>query len=138
LRKFSDLSKLLVLLGFTCWLMACHPASPSTTNTKLTVMATTTQLADIASVMAGDRVTVIGLVPRNGDPHEFEPTPDSVKQVAHSAAVFINGVGLEGWLEELVKNAGGERPILTFQKTYPWARSTQPLPKVVTLTHIFG
>jgi ABC-type Zn uptake system ZnuABC Zn-binding protein ZnuA len=85
------------------------PASPSAE--KISVIATTTQLEDVVSVIAGDRVTVIGLVPRNGDPHEFEPTPETVRQVAESKAVFINGAGLEGWLEELVKNAGGERPL---------------------------
>ncbi|CAN5861731.1 metal ABC transporter substrate-binding protein [soil metagenome] len=113
LHKLSGL----VFIGFVCLLMACGPAGPSTAvDTKLTVIATTTQIADVASVITGDHVTVIGLVPRNGDPHEFEPTPDNVKQVAQSAAVFINGVGLEGWLEELVKNAGGERPIFDVSK----------------------
>ncbi|MCX6044260.1 MAG: zinc ABC transporter substrate-binding protein [Chloroflexi bacterium] len=108
-----------MLLGFAYLLMACSPASAPSGPTKLTVVATTTQIEDIASVIAGEHITVIGLVPRNGDPHEFEPTPDTVKQVAQSAAVFINGVGLEGWLEELVKNAGGERPIFDISKNIP-------------------
>ncbi len=107
-RRLIYLSLLLLALI----LAACHPSAESltTADTKLTVIATTTQIEDITSVIAGDNITVIGLVPRNGDPHEFEPTPDNVKQVAQSAAVFMNGVGLEGWLEELVKHAGGERP----------------------------
>lgn len=93
----------------------------TTTNTtnganKPTVIATTTQLEDIVGVIAGDRVTVIGLVPRNGDPHVFEPTPNNVKQVAESVAVFENGAGLEGWLEKLVQNAGGQRPLFDVSK----------------------
>ncbi len=118
LHKCSNFAGLLGLVGLACLLLACQAqAEPSSTApTRLTVIATTTQLEDIARVIAGDHVTVIGLVPRNGDPHEFEPTPDNVKQVAQSAAVFINGVGLEGWLEELVKNAGGERPIFDVSK----------------------
>src|SRR5581483_146386 len=79
--------------------------------TRLTVVTTTTQLEDIVGVIAGDRVTVLGLVPRNGDPHEFEPTPADVKKVATANAVFKNGAGLEGWLDKLVENAGGQRPI---------------------------
>ena len=104
----------LALSGLT----ACQStqAPGANTNTKLSVIATTTQLEDVTRVIAGDRITVIGLVPRNGDPHAFEPTPDNVKQVAQSAAVFINGAGLEGWLEELVQHAGGERPIFDTSK----------------------
>jgi ABC-type Zn uptake system ZnuABC Zn-binding protein ZnuA len=118
LRKLSYLSLPLAFLLAVNLLAACRTTPPPSAlaNTKPTVIATTTQLEDIVSVIAGDRVTVIGLVPRNGDPHEFEPRPDNVKQVAQSTAVFINGVGLEGWLEELVRNAGGERPLFDVSK----------------------
>jgi manganese/iron transport system substrate-binding protein len=95
-------------------LAACSGASTSNPNVvqaKPTIIATTTQIEDVLTNVAGDRMTVIGLVPRNGDPHEFEPTPADVKKVAESQAVFKNGVGLEGWLDKLVENAGGERPI---------------------------
>jgi ABC-type Zn uptake system ZnuABC Zn-binding protein ZnuA len=87
------------------------PTAAPASGAKPTVIATTTQLEDIVSVIAGERVTVVGLVPRNGDPHEFEPTPSDVKKVADSQAVFENGAGLETWLDELVRNAGGERPL---------------------------
>ncbi len=109
-------------------LAACAPIAPPATpggassNAKPTIIATTTQLEDVVSVIGGDRVTVIGLVPRNGDPHEFEPTPVNVKQVADSAAVFKNGVGLEGWLDELIANAGGERPIFDTTQGLPLAQ----------------
>ncbi len=86
------------------------PTTASATAIMPTVIATTTQIEDVLGVIAGDRVRVIGLVSRNGDPHEFEPTPENVKQTAESAAVFTNGVGLEGWLDELIANAGGARP----------------------------
>lgn len=93
------------------FLNACAPAATPTPTAKPSVIATTTQLEDVVSQVAGDRVTVIGLVPRNGDPHEFEPTPEDVRKVANAQAVFKNGAELEGWLDELIKNAGGTRPI---------------------------
>lgn len=76
------------------------------------VIATTTQLEDVVGVIAGEYATVVGLVPRNGDPHEFEPTPEDVKSIADSQAVFKNGAGLEGWLDKLIENAGDQRPII--------------------------
>lgn len=116
-HKQPRISTLFTLLLSVLTLVACVPVAAPTTaanatrNAKPTVIATTTQLEDVVGVIAGDRVTVVGLVPRNGDPHEFEPTPDNVKQVADSVAVFKNGAGLEGWIDELIANAGGERPI---------------------------
>ena len=120
-RRFIDLALLVVLVLAASLLAACQatPTPPVPTKsapTKQTVVATTTQLEDVVRVIASDRITVIGLTPRNGDPHAFEPTPDNVKQVAQSTAVFINGAGLEGWLEELIKNAGGERPLFDSSK----------------------
>jgi ABC-type Zn uptake system ZnuABC Zn-binding protein ZnuA len=87
----------------------------------LSVIATTTQLEDVVSNIAGDRVTVLGLLPRNGDPHGFEPTPEDVRKVATSDAVFKNGAGLEGWLDKLIENAGGERPIFDTTAGLPLA-----------------
>lgn len=80
-------------------------------STRKSVVATTTQLEDIVGIIADGKVQVIGLVPRNGDPHEFEPTPDNARQIADSQAVFKNGVGLETWLDKLIENAGGQRLI---------------------------
>lgn len=104
-------------------LSACGaPSAAAPPAAKPTVIATTTQLEDVISVIGGDRIAVVGLVPRNGDPHEFEPTPEHAKQIATSQAVFKNGAGLEGWIDELVANAGGERPI--FDTTKGLALST--------------
>jgi ABC-type Zn uptake system ZnuABC Zn-binding protein ZnuA len=66
-------------------------------------------------------VTVVGLLPRNGDPHGFEPTPEDVRKVATSNAVFKNGAGLEGWLDKLIENAGGQRPIFDTTAGLPLA-----------------
>ncbi|KAB8145625.1 hypothetical protein F8S13_00630 [Chloroflexia bacterium SDU3-3] len=103
-------------------LSACGASTAAPTAAKPTVVATTTQLEDVLAVIGGERIAVVGLVPRNGDPHEFEPTPEHAKQIAASQAVFKNGAGLEGWIDELVANAGGERPI--FDTTKGLALST--------------
>lgn len=115
IKSIGSFCLLLLLLAACGGTPATAPAAPTTapaaTATKLTVIATTTQIEDVVGAVAGDRVMVIGLVPRNGDPHEFEPTPDDVQRVATSQAVFKNGAGLEGWLDKLIENAGGQRPI---------------------------
>lgn len=103
----------LLFLSLTAGILviAACGAPVSTAPIKPSIVATTSQLQDILQNIAGDRMTVVGLVPRNADPHEFEPTPEDVRAVATSKAVFKNGAGLEGWLDKLIENAGGERPV---------------------------
>jgi ABC-type Zn uptake system ZnuABC Zn-binding protein ZnuA len=62
--------------------------------------------------VAGDRLEVMSLLPVGGDPHTYEPVPGDVRKIAESDIVFYNGLGLEKWLEKLLKNAGGNRPFI--------------------------
>jgi ABC-type Zn uptake system ZnuABC Zn-binding protein ZnuA len=109
-----------LILLLALWLSACA-ASATPTGSKPIIVATTTQLEDVLNNIVGDRMTVVGLVPRNGDVHTFEPTPDDVRKVATAQAVFKNGAGLEGWLDKLIANAGGQRPIFDTTQGLPLA-----------------
>jgi zinc/manganese transport system substrate-binding protein len=46
----------------------------------------------------GDRVEVATLVGPNGDVHVYSPTPADTKSLSTAKAVFVNGLGLEGWM----------------------------------------
>jgi zinc/manganese transport system substrate-binding protein len=56
--------------------------------------------------VGGDRVDVVTFVGPNGDAHVYEPTPGDIKELAASKLLFINGLGLEGWMERLEKSSG--------------------------------
>jgi manganese/iron transport system substrate-binding protein len=73
----------------------------------LHVVAAETFLADIAQNVIGERATVKSLMPIGVDPHSFEPTPQDVATVADSNVLIVNGAGFEGFLDELLQNAGG-------------------------------
>lgn len=77
-------------------------ASAKTLNT----VASFTVLADVVKQVGGDHVNVKSLVPPNGDPHEFEPSPDDAKSLKEADITFISGEGLEGWFEKLVTASG--------------------------------
>jgi ABC-type Zn uptake system ZnuABC Zn-binding protein ZnuA len=81
-------------------------------QTSLKVIAAETFLADIAQNVAGDRVKVEALMPIGVDPHGFEPTPTDVAKVADSNVLIVNGAGFESFLDELLKNAGGQRVVI--------------------------
>ena len=42
----------------------------------------------------------------DGDPHTFEPSPKDSAALSKADVVVVNGLGLEGWLDRLVKASG--------------------------------
>lgn len=76
------------------------------------VLAVETFLADMAQNVAGERLKVEALMPIGLDPHAFQPTPADVAKIADSQVVIVNGTGFETWLDETLKNAGGERLVV--------------------------
>jgi zinc/manganese transport system substrate-binding protein len=79
---------------------------PAAAQQKVPVVATFSILGDLVKNVGGDRVEVTTLVGPNGDAHVYQPSPADAKKVADSKIVFINGLGLEGWLSRLVKASG--------------------------------
>ena len=57
----------------------------------LEVVATTTQVADFARVVGGDRVRVTNLIKPNVDAHDYEPSPADVDAIARADVVLQNG-----------------------------------------------
>ena len=72
----------------------------------LNVVASFTVLADVVQQVGGDHVKVRSLVGPNGDPHEFEPSPDDAKNLKAADVVFVSGEGLEGWMDRLITASG--------------------------------
>ena len=72
---------------------------------KIKVLASFSILGDLVREVGGDRVEVSTLVGPNTDMHGFQPTPANAKAVAGAKLVVINGLGLEGWADRLVKAA---------------------------------
>jgi ABC-type Zn uptake system ZnuABC Zn-binding protein ZnuA len=80
----------------------------SATNDKPVVVATTTQASDFARAVGGDAVTVHQILNPNTDPHEYEPRPKDIQATADAKVVFTNGDGLDKWMDDVVKQAGGD------------------------------
>ena len=77
------------------------------------VVASFTVLGDVVQNVGGDHVKVNSLVPANGDPHDFEPSPDDAKAVKEASVTFLSGEGLEGWFERLAKASGSKnKPVI--------------------------
>ena len=92
----------LCLAGFAAMLAG----SPALAQDKISVVATFSVMADLVSNVGGDRVEVTALVGPNSDSHVFSPTPADAKKLAAAQVVFVNGLGLEGWMTRLVSASG--------------------------------
>ena len=49
-------------------------------------------IGDLARQIGGEHVDVVDLIPPGGDPHHFDPTPDTLKQVASVGLVLASGI----------------------------------------------
>ncbi|POP46446.1 metal ABC transporter substrate-binding protein [Superficieibacter electus] len=72
----------------------------------LNVVASFSILGDIVEQVGGDHVNVNTLVGPDGDPHTFEPSPKDSAMLSKADVVVVNGLGLEGWLDRMVKASG--------------------------------
>jgi len=95
--------RVLVVLLFLV-LVGCKPSGGPSDAPQ--IITTTTMLADMVSQIVGPDVRVRSLVSPGADPHLYQPTPKDVRDIAGAKLVVTNGLGLEGWVDNLVRNAG--------------------------------
>jgi manganese/iron transport system substrate-binding protein len=77
------------------------------------LVASTTQIADFAIQIVGDRCTVKCILSPGADPHTYMPTPQDARMVMDADLTLQNGLYLEGknWMAVLAKDAG--KPLVT-------------------------
>ena len=95
-----------VLAAVALLAIACSSGSDATG--RLRVVTSLELLADMARQVGGDRVDVNAILPSGADPHTFEAAPGRVADIARADLLFVNGLGLEGNLLDVIdQNAGG-------------------------------
>ncbi len=80
---------------------------------KTVIVCSTTQIADFARQVAGDRCEVKSILAPGADPHTYMPTPKDVQAVMSADMTLQNGLHLEGknWMATLARDAG--KPLIT-------------------------
>nr|WP_256670609.1 metal ABC transporter substrate-binding protein [Nocardia cyriacigeorgica] len=72
---------------------------------KPTVLTTFTVLADIASNVAGEHLTVESITKVGAEIHGYEPTPGDIKKAAKADLILDNGMNLEAWFGQFVEDS---------------------------------
>jgi zinc/manganese transport system substrate-binding protein len=98
--------------------LACASAwqAMAQSREKLPVVATFSILADFARNVGGERIEVTALVGPNGDTHVYQPKPADAKELGAARLILVNGLGLEGWIDRLIKASGAKAPVVVATK----------------------
>jgi ABC-type Zn uptake system ZnuABC Zn-binding protein ZnuA len=86
-------------------LAACKRSEPTASRTGPRAITSFLPLQSHAAAIAGDLIHVRQLLSRDAGPHDFQFSPEDVRKLAGAELFIVNGVGLESWMDELVKKA---------------------------------
>jgi len=91
-----------VLLASWLTMAGCGGAGASDDG-RPTVVATTTMIDDLARVIGGDEVNVVGIMRTGEDPHVYEVKPKHATAIKDADLVLYNGLHLEATLDAIIK-----------------------------------
>ena len=98
----SFIHKLLILI--TCCLLlfsGCERKPEAPQQAKLRVVTTIFPIYDFARVVGGEQVEVIQLLTPGVEPHNFEPTPETIITLSKADLFIFSGSEMEPWAEKL-------------------------------------
>jgi len=106
IKKF----KIIITLSLTLVLLltGCQNNTPEKESDTLKIVATTTMLADLATIIGGEHVTVNGLMGPGIDPHLYQASAGDVTKMQEADVILYNGLHLEGKMGEIFESLSGQ------------------------------
>ncbi|MEL6311526.1 MAG: zinc ABC transporter substrate-binding protein, partial [Pseudomonadota bacterium] len=92
-------------LWFTLLAVFALAGQSAVAQDRLSIVATTGMVADVAAGVAGDRADVETLMGPGVDPHLYKPTRSDVRRLMNADVIFYNGLLLEGQLTDALIRA---------------------------------
>jgi zinc/manganese transport system substrate-binding protein/manganese/iron transport system substrate-binding protein len=89
------------------------------------VVATTTQVADIARNVAGEEAEVHGILPPNADPHDYEPRPSDTTAIAGAELIITSGGEADEWVDELIESSDTNAEVVSLLDLVPFTRTLE-------------
>jgi ABC-type Zn uptake system ZnuABC Zn-binding protein ZnuA/ABC-type Mn2+/Zn2+ transport system permease subunit len=97
----------------------CGSSGNASAGSGVPVVATTTQLGDLARAVGGSAAHVTQILQPNTDPHEYEPRPADVRATTGARVVLVSGDHLDKWMGDVVKQSGGNPAVVDVGATVP-------------------
>ncbi len=83
---------------------------------KLTVVVTTSILGDVLENIIEDRAELLVLLPAGADPHAYQPTPQDLTRITDADVVFISGMGLETFIDQILINTDEQTVVVSLSE----------------------
>jgi len=104
-------SAMVALLLFGC--VSQPAAGAPQEGGKLNVVASFYPMYEFSKSVGGERASVSVLIPPGVEPHNFEPTPSSIKKLSEADVFVLNGAGMEhSWAHGLIEGLGGGKLVV--------------------------
>ncbi|MDQ3697716.1 MAG: zinc ABC transporter substrate-binding protein [Gemmatimonadota bacterium] len=113
---------LLLPLGFA----ACAPAGEALANRRISIVATTGIVADIARNVGGDRIAVEALMGPGVDPHLYKASEGDVRLLAEADLILYNGLHLEAKLADVLERLRGQTSAVAAAERVPREKLLTP------------
>jgi manganese/zinc/iron transport system substrate-binding protein len=99
----------------------CGPATDqaSSESGRWSVVATTGMIADLASAVGGDRISVTGMMGPGVDPHLYKASAGDVRRLASADLVLYNGIHLEAAMAEVLEEMDGRVRTVAVARSIP-------------------
>ena len=73
-------------------------------KTKLIIYTSFYPMYFLAGEIAGDKAEIVSLVPAGVEPHDWEPTAKTIRELQTADMFIYNGAGMETWAERILEN----------------------------------
>jgi len=114
-RRFATLVAAAALL-VAGLIAGCGGGAGGDQSSLPTVVATTTMIEDLAHVLGGEQVRVVGIMRTGEDPHIYDVKPKDAQLIRDADLVLYNGLHLEATLAQIIQhNASGSAVALAEQ-----------------------
>ncbi|MGC6517288.1 MAG: metal ABC transporter solute-binding protein, Zn/Mn family [Candidatus Puniceispirillaceae bacterium] len=80
---------------------------------KVKIVASFSILGDMVTQIAGDDAEVTTIVGPDADAHLYMPNASDAVSVTQADMIFINGLGFETWIADLIENSGTKAEVIT-------------------------
>lgn len=105
------MKKLIILVVLLLLLTSCSPVVEKDPD-KLLVYTSFYTMYDFTSKIGGDKITTLSLMPPGAEPHDWEPTPQQMKELDKADLFVYNGAGIEGWADSILASLDKDIPVV--------------------------
>lgn len=76
---------------------------------KLKVLTSFLPIYCFVANVAGDAADVENFLPQGSGPHDYQFTPKDVRKLGEADLIFVNGLGIESWLNKAIEASGSKK-----------------------------